>query len=601
MTLPQELHPVWERIKKNKRLFIIGILFALIYAAYLIFSFRITESTLISLIIAVLVLVGLVALFVYLISRWGMPEIRNTIWMRNLYLFTGSTLIGIGLSIWSVQRQSIAVAILNALNRVAPVLHNKPVLEYQHYFPLIVILATTTLVAIILFVCTLLFGSIRKKPNQFSFVKKYLLVGYAFMLFSVTGYIFCTDSMQIGPGQQSIIFYGGTESYITYRLNEDQMSFTEDLQKCGGFMFGPDSQGEFDVYMSSTGFYASILKLGQSITHIDPDDFIKGSRLLFALILAGMLTALSLTLKKKFGLIASAVFSLFPIITYWFIGPAGYLIWFYFLLFIPFFLSIYLYPRVIDQQISFKKFLVFIYIAQAFLFLRGYTYLPGLIAAAAIPVLYYDLQERKPVKEVVTHLFFVGLMGLLGFITAILIHFVQIWLYLGNGSQALAYLKNRMVTRGSGGDTNLQTPGQIFTNWLYVKVFYFSERFFAIVPQWKANFDLYNNFANLYIFTFIEAGIAILLRIFQNKRLFKNPQVKSEIQLLFNLAITTLVALIASWSWFPALGHMAHHYHMNGIMYMIPFGITLFIFTGALVQTLIRWGVVGLRQDWITQ
>jgi len=579
----------------NKRLRETGVIFALIYAAYLAFFYRITESSLLSLVIAVMIAVGLLGLFIYIASRWIVPQAQSAKWYQNVYLIVGSYLIGIGLSIWLVQRQSISVAFLNALNQFVPLLHDKPVLDYQRYFPLIGTLILSIVGTLVLTGVALIVRKLIKQRKTLAFVKKYVLIAYAFMLFSVTGYIFCTDSMQIGPGQQSIIFYGGTETYITYRLNEDQLSFAEDLQKYGGFMFGPDSQGDFDVYLSSTGFYASILKLGQTITQINPDDFIKGSRVLLAFMLSGMLTGLSLTIKRKFGLIASAVFSVFPIITYWFIGPAGYLIWFYFLLFIPFFLSIYLYPRVIKQQMRFKSFLFIIFIAQFFLFLRGYSYMPGMIAAAAVPVFFYDMQERKSFKEMFGNLFFVCLMGLFGFISAIFIHLVQIWLYLGSGEQALAYLKDRMITRGTSGDTNLQTPGQIFVKWLYVKVFYISDRFFAIIPQWKANFDLFNNFANFHIFAFAEAAIAILLSTFAKKKIFASTQVQEEIRLLFNLAITMLIAMAASWSWFPALGHMSHHYHMNGIMYMIPFGITLFIFKGVLVQTLIRWLVVGLR------
>jgi hypothetical protein len=598
MTNKSETQSLWILFKTNKRLQVVGIVFSLIYAAYLAIFYRITDSSVMSLVIAFMVFVVLLGSFIYLSARWIVPQVQGTNWLRNVYLIVGSFFFGIGLSIWLVQRQSVSIAILNTLNKFVPLLHNQPVLEYQRYFPLIGTLSLSIAVAVVLAGIIWVIGKLDKKHPVFTWVKKFVLIAYAFMIFSVTGYIFCTDSMQIGPGQQSIIFYGGTETYVSDRI-ASPLSFVEDIETYGGFLYGRDSDGVFTVYQSQTGFYASGLKLLQTITKINPDDFIKGSRVLLSLILAMMLTGLSLSIKKKFGFLASILFSVLPIFTYWFIGPAGYLLWFYFILFVPFFVSVYLYPLVLRQRISYKKFLIFCFLAGFLVYLRGYEYFPGLIASAAIPVVFYDLQANKRLLDIARNFLFVCLCGLAGLLAVLLVHFIQLVFFYKDLFEPLHFLTDRAIARSAGGDTNLLTPYQIFINWLYVRVFYISDRVFAIFPQWKKNFDLYNNFANFHFFAFVEAGIAIILRVFMKQKLFSGLQVQKEIHLLFNLAITMLVAMVASWSWFPALGHMAHHYHMNGIMYMIPFGITLFIFTGLLIQTLIRWLVEGLQPQQI--
>jgi hypothetical protein len=49
-----------------------------------------------------------------------------------------------------------------------------------------------------------------------------------------------------------------------------------------------------------------------------------------------------------------------------------------------------------------------------------------------------------------------------------------------------------------------------------------------------------------------------------------------------------MAALVSSWTWFPALGHMSHHYHMNGIMYIIPFGLSTYALIGVLVESILK-------------
>lgn len=581
----------------NSRLLWIGGAFLFLYILYLLFAFRVTISSVMSLAIAILVLLSLVSLWYYLAYRWGNPDWAKTILHQRLMQWVSAIMLGLAGSIWLAQNQTIPARVLQAIDSVIPLLHGNPVADYQSYYPLVTLLFITLVIAMAAMIAFII---VLRKRNSTALVKntqRLLTVAYALMLISVSGCVFSTDALELGPGQKSVIFYGGTETYVTDRLSDDSLSFVQDLQKYGGFMFGAGPDGSFQVYMSSTGFYSSVLKLVQSVTKINPDDFIKGCRLLFALILAGMLTAFSLTLKKKFGLLVSLIFSAFPVITYWFIGPAGYLIWFYFLLFIPFFLSIYFYPRVLRGRWTFRRFLWIVFIGEAFLYLRGYTYLPGLILSAAIPVFFYDLQTKKSIKELFIHGFMVCLAGLAGFLFVILLHFVQIWFYVGNPAQAFAYLRDRAITRSSAGDTNLQTPAMIFFNWLGVRVFYLSKRFFAIFPQWQAPFEHLNNFANLHWMAFISAGIAFVLKGMQKLKVIRGTQKQKEVETLFNLGLTTLLAMLASWTWFPALGHMAHHYHMNGIMYMVPFGLTLFILMGFLIQTLLHWLVEAEKTE----
>jgi len=223
--------------------------------------------------------------------------------------------------------------------------------------------------------------------------------------------------------------------------------------------------------------------------------------------------------------------------------------------------------------------------------------MPGLIASAAIPVFFYDLRAKRSLKGLIIHAALVCLAGLAAFGVVMGIHFIQLYLYTGSSEEALEYLSDRAIARGGSGDTNLETPAIIFQKWLWVKVLYLSKRFFAIFPQWQEAFDRYNNFGNFHLLAFISAGLCMVLKFTRKVKAFRNPLVQGEIVLLFDLSLTMLAAMLASWSWFPALGHMSHHYHMNGIMYMVPYGLSLFILLGVLIQTLFRWLAVGMKTE----
>ncbi len=587
-------------LKGNKRFSLVALISFLLFLGFLLQNGKLTDSRMISTLLVIILFLGLVGFLYYLAYRWVMPSIQNYKIHSWILFLTAGSMFGVAVGIWFVQSKSIAPSILTNINNVVPIFGSYTITGIERYFPLITILLFIFTFTFVFCVIYPLFKNLIHRTNWLD-ERKITLFAYALMVLSVTTCAFSTDAFQQGPGQKSIIFWGGTESYVTYRLEDTSLTFVEDIQEYGGFMHGLNSLNDLAVYESQTGFYSSILKLLQSVTQINADDLIKGTRVLLALLLAGMLTILSLALKRKYGWLASVIFSIFPVTIFWFLGPAGYLIWFYFILFIPFFVSIFVYPKVQEKKLSFKSFLWLIFAAEFLVFLRGYTYFPGLIASAAIPVFFYNLKDKKPFKGIFFNALFVCLVGLASLLMVLGIHFIQLGLYYKDWGKTFAYFDQRVLSRGSTGDTNLMTAGEIFQKWLTVQVFYLSPSFFAIFPQWQQAFALINNFGNLHIFAFILIGLSLLFKALEKPIARKSESRQKEINELFYLSLTTLVALVASWLWFPALGHMAHHYHMNGIMYMIPFGITLFIFSGVLVQTLIRWGVVGLKPDKFTQ
>lgn len=547
-------------------------------------------------------------LLYYAACRWVRPALEQTAFHRRLLLALSALMVGISVSVWLVWNSDYCLALMQAmlsvLAKVIPV--DAQSVVYAPYAPLTAFVLLTSMAALMFLIAMTLAGRMKV-------VRRFLLQGgsrkifsaiYILLLLSVSTAIFSTDALELAPGQASVIWWGGTEDYVTYPLRQTELGFADHMRLNGGFMIGmnPDTD-QVQVYRSSSGLYGALLKLIQDVFAIPAEPMIVALRVLFAFLLAMTFTLLSVGLKRQFGVLASLVFSALPLATYWILGPARHLIWFYFLLFMPFLTSVIFYPRVLNGRWTFKRFLWVPFAAGVVLFLRGYTYFPNLILSAAIPVFYYDLKAKKPFKTWLGHGFWVCLMGVGGLLLAMGIHLVQLSLYEGSVSGALGYFLNRAETRGPGNTGVFQTTLGLFDFWLHVPVLYFSQKWTALFPQWllqyewKPLFDRMNTLLALHLLVLAGAVTTNLMAVFNRKGWIRHHGLINDLHTLLPLGWATLAAMLASWAWFPAQGHMSAHPHMNGVMYMIPFGLTAFLFLGAVVHSLVHWVFAPRRQD----
>ncbi len=557
--------------------YLILLLFSLAgYGYWLGFHFQITPSRLFSALFAGLLLVLILLFLYYAAYRWIEPRIEQTTFHKKLMLLLSALLTSLGIGIWFTQSTTFIRTLFLFLEHWLPdtlwnAQRSNGLLLYAPFFIL-------TIIAVLLG-GTLYFTFIRMKTFP---TEKIQLYSYAFFLLSVTTCIFVTDFLEIPPGEQSIIYWGGTEDYIRYRIRNEELSFIQDLQKHGGFIYGhgPNTTDPVRDYLSQTGFYGSVLKLFQTTTKIDPEILIIGARLLLGLTTAGIFTFISLALKKLFGFIPSLIFSFLCAITYWFIGPSTHLIWFFPTFFISLILSLILYPKVLANRISRKTFLLILFLGQILIFLRGYEYAPVLILSPAISAFYYNLRTGMKFKDILWNGFTICLVGVLSLITVMVLHSIQLSLYFGSLDKAINYLLDRSQERGMSNVNQAESVIEVFQRWMKVKVFYISNRITTVVPNYKKFDQTWNTFGRFHLAAFFGVIFSGVLKIIQPIIWPKNGMHKEEIHQVYLLAITSLAATLASWSWFPAIGHMRAHYHMNGIMYMIPMGIAVFILWG---------------------
>ena len=412
---------------------------------------------------------------------------------------------------------------------------------------------------------------------------------YLFLVFIILSLIYSTDFFQMPPGHQSVIYFGGTEDYILYRIRNTELNFIEDIQTYSGFNYGvPVEPPEFTVYRSQTGFYGSILKYIQSLFSFPPEAFLRGTRIVFSAILAAILAGLALSIQKIYGWIASLIFAVLCACTYWLIGPSKHLIWFYFILFLPFVYSIYVYPRVVEGKLSLRKFLLGLFIIFILEFLRGYTYITCLSLSAAIPVVYHRL-KHKDFKQLLSEGLLIGLVSFLAYVLVLGIHYLQLRHSFGNHPEAINFLLDKALFRIQGESAGSISLRDLFLGWARIPFFYLPSQLTDRIPQVVKNLLPLNMIRTLYFMFGLNLTVTLLFSFRFKKNESIEESWQTRLEELVVIAFTCAASLLASWSWFPAKGHMIAHPHMNGIMFVIPFALTLYFYTGVLVQFLVAW------------
>jgi len=183
----------------------------------------------------------------------------------------------------------------------------------------------------------------------------------------------------------------------------------------------------------------------------------------------------------------------------------------------------------------------------------------------------------------------VGVAAFSAYLAVLGLHFLQLAIYYKNGTEALTYLHQKALFRVQGESHNRISLLQEFQVWYGIRFFYLPKILLDLFPKLPSNLIPENEILTLYKMLGVNTIISFLLHIWTKTKQTINPILKEKSQILLVLTFTCIGSLLASWTWFAAKGHMSAHRHLNGIMFVIPFGLTLFSFTGVLVQTLIEF------------
>lgn len=574
-----------QKVRKNPWFPVAAASCAAGYVYYLIQGWWLTDSRLLNTLYAAHIF-GLLILFLYyLYYRYIDPDIGKTVFQRRFYLVVSAFLVAGALAVWGFNESDSVRELLKAivLFPFARAYLNTGTITAM---PMRIFLLTYLIGPVL----SLLFVGIDIRTGFFSQngrVGKLLSGGYVLFVVSILALVFSTNILQAEPGTGTRLFKAGTESLVLDRLRND-ISFLEDLKTFGGFLYKRTRSGNLEIYFSRTGFYGSFLKLLQDVTKARISDFLSSARITLAALLAVVFGLLAQWIRSRKGLLASIVFLLPVPFTYWIAAPAKDLIWFYFLFFLPFLVSLLVYPRVQDKKTSFKRFCLYVFLAFIFNFLHGYEFIASQILSAAVPVFYYEFAQRSSFRSILRRCFLVCLTGMAAFSVVFTLHIAQLSLHRHSIRKGLDFIWTRAGYRIVEDSV---TYGEIIRGYVKIPVFYFSEEQFRpdsvlidaeeISPSlpWWNTMGVYH-----LVFLALLAIVSLVYAFRRNKSSGDNNLADT-----FNIGLTGVVAMFSSWTWFAAKQAMSTHYHQNGIMFMVPFGIVFYLFLGFAAHTLIEF------------
>ncbi|MBN1267943.1 MAG: hypothetical protein JXA25_20795 [Anaerolineales bacterium] len=574
---------MFEKTRKNPRYVILAFAAATLYGSHLVWGWWLTPSRFLNGVVSIHILGFLGLLFYYLYYRYLNPAVTSSGFQRVFYLVLSAFLISFALAIWGFHETDGVRVFLKTIFNVAVV---------RSYLKAGTMTAGPVRVLLLLYLGGVLLSLVFLITDRHTTVFRrrrgiHTLTSIAFFLFitSILAYIFSTTRFLSFPGQGIQIYTGGHSSFILDRL-KNEISFLDDIRMYGGFNYMGAGEN-IKIYFSRMGFYGSLLKLAQTLTKIEPIRFIELARIGLSFLMASVFAALASLLRRARGVLTSLVFILPIPFTFWILGPARILLWFFFLFFLPFLFSVFLYPRIEKGKMTLKQFYWTMAIVYFFVFLHGYEHISNVILSGAVPVFFYEFSRKSSFRRLFLRCFNTCLVGLAAFGIVFLLHMIQLTLYKGTLELAWYHIVDRTQLRVAGTEISSR---ELFLRWLRVPVFYFSEEHF-IGSNGRLNTDseLYihkwNSFGVFFLVFLILAAAAAGLEFWSRRKYTETDRQRKGIHETFNIAVTGLIAMFSSWTWFLAKGHMATHLHQNGIMFMFPFAMVFYILAGYLAQT----------------
>ena len=322
---------------------------------------------------------------------------------------------------------------------------------------------------------------------------------------------------------------------------------------------------------------------------------------IFCLLLSITLGIFFSRFPDKYGFLAVGTAVILTGFSPWFYTFSFSLYWVIFASFLPLCFSQVFYEKSLknsESKFLFIMGLIFLIFLKS---LCGYEYITTVVISSLIPIIFYHLEHKSFSKKFLIKLLSISLLCCLGFIFAILLHIWQInTVFSTNGIEIImARAKDRTLV-SIGGDH--QQFIQAFLDALPQNSWTF------IFLKQNPNFSpfIYGIYAFFKYFTFpaitipfsyirnpIEAnqgfsvsiGICILLSIVGLILVFiKRVNIDFKLKVLI---LITQISLLAPLSWqVLAFNHMSIHFHLNGILFYLPFLLFFYLLIGYILQKL---------------
>lgn len=314
-----------------------------------------------------------------------------------------------------------------------------------------------------------------------------------------------------------------------------------------------------------------------------------GLKVLLALALVILLILFVMFIYRQFGSVVAGFVAFLLMLSDWLVGFSTSLYWVTFLFFLPFIVTLYLYPQLRSTKRNMYKFFAILFGVFLLKFLTGYEYISVVVMSVVSAIFYLELLAVKfDFKDLAKKVALTIGTAALAFVAAIGLHAVSLVNDYGSLGQALSNISDRGTNRSSVNGDQYQVAVYNFID-MNPKVYSLIDNFhdldamydgespkiayfivsitsYLLLPVLTLPINL-NGYLTVILQSFFLWAILPFAILYFDK---KNKLFKKRIRTALLWALITGLGGVVSW-FILAPGHTYVHAHINGITYYLPF------------------------------
>jgi len=349
------------------------------------------------------------------------------------------------------------------------------------------------------------------------------------------------------------------------------------------------SFAEFNSYNSAIDAQGILFGLFDKYTGFPPEQNLFFFQGMTSILSASILAMLVIWLYMEFGILSAILAGTFMILSEWLTLFGGSVYWSLWSNYLPLIASLYYFQQNQSDSKSGGNLapLVFLTILIKCLF-NGFAYITTILIMAYSPLIYYALINNWGRKSFIDAFLKMAVAEFLAILSALGILIYQNSVVLGGFDKALAYVVYSLDKR-SIGDPNAFTGAlaeSLRASPLFVLKGYVMGRAIkldlAFLSSYFSNWDI-KAFDVSYAIIFSIFLVVSLLFFMLRKENGGEKRAK-----ISSFMITTWLSMLAPLSWFIIFkAHSYLHYHLNFIIWQMPFALFGFGMCGAIIQSLV--------------
>ncbi|MCK5536502.1 MAG: hypothetical protein KAI79_06725 [Bacteroidales bacterium] len=334
-----------------------------------------------------------------------------------------------------------------------------------------------------------------------------------------------------------------------------------------------EQYGSYSSQFALQGLYFSLADKVLNVLKINPDNKVKILHAMTSMLFAIILSIIIILFYLEIGLFPSFFLLIGILFSQWLVVMGRNLYWVYGLMYLPFLATfIACKYKEVNHKINQALFYSVIYFAVFIKSLNGYEYISTVLIAMVSPIIYFSIKNNWSMFKAIQKIFYTGLFGFLGFISALMMHIAQLYTITHSITKSWDIIFARILVRTYG--TVSETS--VYYKSLTASVFEVYHKYFNGTTIEFSNFTHFKFFHTV---TFEDLLWLFLLVTVLSFTKFKYIEKNS--RKLIALSSAMWFSLLAPISWFTlAKGHSYIHTHINFVLWYLPFVLFGFALVG---------------------